>query len=232
MRAIKPKKWETPYLEDIHMKGLAGIYSFRKLNAIINISPTGKERAIDIGCGQGYFLLTLAKYNKEAIGLDRKVKLGMIEENVSYADGKWKEQVKGKTLLEVTKEMIETELGKENNVKIIEGDAKKIPLKDESVDTAYMLDVLEHIPEREKAIKEVKRILKKDGTLIISVPDMDNKLLRTLSTRGRGMVESDDHAKFRWKELVEEMKKEFTIEEIKKYPSRIISMSIIIKARK
>jgi ubiquinone/menaquinone biosynthesis C-methylase UbiE len=231
MHAIKPKKWETPYLEDIHMGGLASLYSFKKLNKIINMSPTGKEKVVDIGCGLGYFLLTLAKYNKEAIGIDRKVVLGRVEDNVSYADGKWKDRAKGKTLMDIAKEMIETELGKENNVKFIEADASKIPLGDETIDVAYMLDVMEHIQDKQKVLKEVKRILKKDGILIVSVPDTDNKL-RKISIRARGIKELDDHAHFRWKELVGEIKKELKVEEIKIYPSRLISMSIIIKARK
>ncbi|MFH1331911.1 MAG: class I SAM-dependent methyltransferase [archaeon] len=232
MKAVKPKKWKTPYLEDIHVKWPASVYSLRKFETIMKLSPTGRERVIDVGCGLGYFLLTLAKYNNEVIGLDREVILGEVKENTSYADGKWKDEAKGKTLMQLVREMIETELGKENKVKLIESDAKKIPLKDKSVDVAYMLDVMEHIKEKELVLKEVKRILKDDGVFILSVPDTESMLMRKIITRMHKIKELEDHEHFKWKQFTEELKKEFKIEMIKKYPTKLLSMSIIIKARK
>jgi SAM-dependent methyltransferase len=48
--------------------------------------------------------------------------------------------------------------------------ALQIPLKDNCIDSVILTQVLEHVPAPECTIKEIKRILKKDGTLIISAP--------------------------------------------------------------
>lgn len=55
----------------------------------------------------------------------------------------------------------------------IYADATKIPLKDDSVDTVIMVQTLEHIKEPEKVIKEINRIMKKEGHIFISVPLME-----------------------------------------------------------
>jgi len=50
------------------------------------------------------------------------------------------------------------------------------PFDDESADEVMMLDFLEHFPYRdtEKIIFEAYRILKKDGKIILQVPDLDH----------------------------------------------------------
>ena len=47
-------------------------------------------------------------------------------------------------------------------------------IKDESFDTIILLDVLEHVINLTKAIDEVYRILKKNGSVIITVPQKDH----------------------------------------------------------
>lgn len=50
------------------------------------------------------------------------------------------------------------------------GNAYKIPMKDNSFDSAICTAVLEHLEEPEQAIKECFRVLKNDGFAIYSVP--------------------------------------------------------------
>lgn len=50
------------------------------------------------------------------------------------------------------------------------GDAMKLPLTDSSVDTILCTEVLEHLPNPEKAIAEFARILKPNGVLITTAP--------------------------------------------------------------
>lgn len=49
-------------------------------------------------------------------------------------------------------------------------------ISDASLDMVYMSHVLEHVPRGQvlQTIKEMGRVLKKDGTLRISVPDFDH----------------------------------------------------------
>jgi len=52
----------------------------------------------------------------------------------------------------------------------IEGDICDIPLNKDFADAIFCSEVLEHVPDYKKAIKEFFRVLKKDGLLLITVP--------------------------------------------------------------
>lgn len=78
------------------------------------------------------------------------------------------------------------------NVK--KGDITKLNIKDNSFDLILALDVIEHLnyDQQEKAILEIKRILKKDGKAILALPNLSHfasrismlftgKLIRTSS---------------------------------------------------
>jgi SAM-dependent methyltransferase len=50
------------------------------------------------------------------------------------------------------------------------GDAAALPLDDDSVDTILCTEVMEHLPEPERAIAEFSRVLRPGGTLITTAP--------------------------------------------------------------
>jgi SAM-dependent methyltransferase len=50
------------------------------------------------------------------------------------------------------------------------GDAQQLPLADNSVDHVLLFDVLEHIPDPERCLAEIHRVLKHGGTLTVQVP--------------------------------------------------------------
>jgi len=52
----------------------------------------------------------------------------------------------------------------------LQGDAQNLAFKDEIFDLVLFSEVLEHLPHPEKALNEIKRILKPNGILIISTP--------------------------------------------------------------
>lgn len=49
-------------------------------------------------------------------------------------------------------------------------DAKKLPFRSNSFDTALLIQVLEHVDAPDKVIKEAARVLKPNGVLVLSVP--------------------------------------------------------------
>ncbi|HED12095.1 MAG TPA: class I SAM-dependent methyltransferase [Gammaproteobacteria bacterium] len=49
-------------------------------------------------------------------------------------------------------------------------DAQALPLKDQSLDHTLLLDVLEHLPEPDRCLDEIHRVLKPGGSLAIQVP--------------------------------------------------------------
>ncbi|MEK7642712.1 MAG: methyltransferase domain-containing protein [Patescibacteria group bacterium] len=52
----------------------------------------------------------------------------------------------------------------------IVGDIHDLPLKDESVDAVICMNILEHVEDPQKAIKEMHRVLKKGGYLYLDTP--------------------------------------------------------------
>ncbi len=82
-----------------------------------------------------------------------------------------------KTILSQVDEYIAVDKGdihqhmfKASKEKFIDADIKDLPFDNKSIDTVILTQVLEHIDEPFKALDEIKRVLKKDAVLILSVP--------------------------------------------------------------
>lgn len=52
----------------------------------------------------------------------------------------------------------------------VSGDAHQLPFRSRSFDTVMLLEVLEHLPEPHRALREASRVAKVGGTVIVSVP--------------------------------------------------------------
>lgn len=117
----------------------------RRIETIVEkLNPGDDDRILDCGCGDGLFLVALSEIsNCQLYGLDID-----------------------RTNLRLAKKYLE---GK--SVKLVYGDVVKMPFKDEFFDKIYCSEVLEHVAEDKKAVLEMKRVLKKEGTLIVTVPN-------------------------------------------------------------
>lgn len=110
--------------------------------------PSGSIVA-DVGTGTGYLAKKLAEYAKTVNAID------------SSPD-----------MLEVARQgLTQPELKK---IKLIEGDAHDLPLDDESQDLVYSNLLIHHLLEPALAIKEMYRILKSNGKVIITDIDRHN----------------------------------------------------------
>ncbi len=122
----------------------------REINEPLNFSYALHEykkfagkKVLDVGSGNGY---VLSKYAQE----------GAMVSGVDITEvGAW-----------LCRKRFEL-LGLEGDFYV--GDAEKLPFKDETFDCVCSMGVLHHIPNPEKAIVEIHRILKKNGRLIIMV---------------------------------------------------------------
>lgn len=100
---------------------------------------------LDAACGEGYGTNLISGYAEKVFGVD------ISKEAVEHAREKYQKK----------------------NIHFIEASAVKIPLDDKSIDLIISFETLEHLFEQEKLILEFKRLLKKDGIIIISTPDKE-----------------------------------------------------------
>jgi SAM-dependent methyltransferase len=98
---------------------------------------------LDIACGEGYGSNLLSKKAKSVIGVD------ISELAIAHAKAKYIR----------------------NNLKYLHGSCTAIPLPDQSIDVAVSFETIEHFVEHDKFLRELKRIMRPDGVLIISSPD-------------------------------------------------------------
>ncbi len=52
------------------------------------------------------------------------------------------------------------------------GDAQSLPIEDDAIDHALLLDVLEHLPHPDRCLAELHRVLRPGGSLTLQVPFM------------------------------------------------------------
>jgi SAM-dependent methyltransferase len=85
-------------------------------------------------------------------------------------------------------------IAKSRDVNVLWGSAEDIPCKDNSFNTVVVTETLEHVNDLDQTYKEIDRVLKPDGEIVITVPNggSTNRFhLRTFSP--------EDFEQFRWK---------------------------------
>ena len=104
---------------------------------------------LDAGCGSGRHLRALAKLpNLKIIGIDRN----------------------GSDLNDALTGLKNMPDALSDNYLVSLADIKNLPFASASFDCVICSEVLEHIEEHENALKELVRILKPQGNLVVSVP--------------------------------------------------------------
>lgn len=99
----------------------------------------GKEM-LEVACGSGMGLGYLAREAKAVTGGDIE------EKNLSFA----RKHYQGR-----------------KNISVLKLDAHQLPFPDESFDTVILFEAIYYLQHSEKFVSESRRVLKKDGTLII-----------------------------------------------------------------
>lgn len=74
---------------------------------------------------------------------------------------------------------------KDKCVDVILADARNMPLRGEVLDAAFMIEVLDYIPDVEAALAECRRILKPKGSLILSFGNRSSLKSRLRELRGK-----------------------------------------------
>lgn len=60
------------------------------------------------------------------------------------------------------------DLRQSGGLSLVQADAQRLPLPDRSVDVAMAMHMLYHVPDVPAAIRELRRITKRDGTVLAS----------------------------------------------------------------
>jgi len=105
----------------------------------------GSDPILDAGCGTGWLMAFLARNGFDVIGLDLS-----------------------RNSLRISKRFF-SEINAE--AKIVLGSMHQIPLPNSYFGTVVLFDVLEHVKEVSMALSEVKRITKKGGHILITLPN-------------------------------------------------------------
>jgi SAM-dependent methyltransferase len=97
---------------------------------------------LDAGCGVGYGSAYLAETARRVIGVDRSA------EALEYARREYARP----------------------NVEYVEGDLLALPFPDRSFDVVCAFEAIEHVDEPSGLLRETARVLRADGTLLVSTP--------------------------------------------------------------
>lgn len=108
------------------------------------------KKVLDIACGTGYGSNIMAKVAESVVGVD------------------------------IDKAAVENaqRVYKATNLSYIHGDGTTIPLADESVDVVVSFETIEHIVEYHHFLKEIHRVLKKGGVLLMSTPNFRGEIVK------------------------------------------------------
>ncbi len=103
------------------------------------------KSVLDLACGEGYGSYMLSKYATAVLGVD------LSNEVIAHAKRKY--------------------ANKTENLRFQQGSASKLSLQDSAFDVVVSYETIEHLYEQSEMLKEIRRVLKPDGILIISSPN-------------------------------------------------------------
>jgi ubiquinone/menaquinone biosynthesis C-methylase UbiE len=150
MEAEDIKNFYKEYHDDIFNKRYDSPYPLRRhlhrtqLNLILNLVPSESKKVLDAGCGEGILAVLLAKKGILVTACDISIP------NLEQA----KKRAADKGVLD--------------KINFLEADVENLPFQDNEFDLVISSHVLEHLPNFEKGLSEIKRVTKKRA--IIALP--------------------------------------------------------------
>lgn len=125
---------------------------------------------LDIGCADGYFskILLASTRAKRLVGID------VLRASVNYAKKRYR---------------------KVPQLTFKVADAHTLPFRANSFSAVFSIESLEHVIDPQRAIFEMRRVLKKNGYMVILIPSENTlfKIIWSIWTKGKGRVWKDSH---------------------------------------
>lgn len=128
------------------------------------LAPAPGERMLEIGPGTGYYTLDIASRLAPGGRLDAlDVQQPMLDELMHRADGR-------------------------GIVNIVpqHGDARHLPYPDATFDAAYLVATLGEIPDQDQALREMRRVIRPGGRLVVGEGQPDPHMVPLADLRQRG----------------------------------------------
>jgi ubiquinone/menaquinone biosynthesis C-methylase UbiE len=128
------------------------------------LSPASGERVLEVGPGTGYYSLPVARWLEPGGRLD---------------------------VLDIQQEMLDHTLRRAAaegiaNISAARADAREMPYPDDSFDAAFLVTVLGEIPEQEAALRELRRVVKPGGRIVVGELFGDPHMVTFRALKHRG----------------------------------------------
>ena len=132
-----------PYNQRFWVQAPHPFITRERLHEVLALKPG--ERVLEVGPGTGYYTLDVAEW----VGEEGEVHI-----------------------LDVQQEMLDHTIGRAReaglgNITPRLGDATGMPYEDRSFDAAYLVTVLGEVPDQDAALRELARVLKPGGRLVV-----------------------------------------------------------------
>jgi ubiquinone/menaquinone biosynthesis C-methylase UbiE len=151
-----------PYGQRFWVEAPHPIITRERLRSVLR--PRSGERLLEIGVGTGYYSLDLAEW----AGPDGALELFDLQQE--FLDH---------VMRRAGEEGIE-------NIHPTQGDATTLPYEDDSFDAAVLTAVLGEIPDQDQALREIKRVLRPGGRLIVGELIGDPHMVTVGAVKQRG----------------------------------------------
>jgi O-antigen biosynthesis protein len=136
---------ELPWTGERYVPQVRGTVALEHLHRYAYAAQFVKDKVVlDIACGEGYGSEIMARSASRVYGVDID-KLSVEHATKRYA--------------------------RTSNLSFAEGSCESIPLSDKAVDIVVSFETIEHTSEQDLFIREIKRVLKPGGFVIISSPE-------------------------------------------------------------
>lgn len=180
----------------------------RRFDEVSNLVEKERGKILDIGSADGVFTKVILKKT----GALKLIGIDVLKKSVDWANSHWRN----------------------HRLEFRVGDAHDLKFSSGTFDAVFANEVLEHVEDPGRVLKEVKRVLKKGGYGVFLVPS-DSLLFRSLWdnfwTKTRGKIWGDTHIQtYRDNYLVHLSKKAgFNVEKNHKF---LLGMLQVVKVRK
>jgi ubiquinone/menaquinone biosynthesis C-methylase UbiE len=150
-----------PYSQRFWVQAPHPFITRERLRAVLEPAPG--ERVLEVGPGTGYYTLPVAHWLGPSGRLDvLDVQQEMLDHTLRRAAAEGISNVAGST-----------------------ADAREMPYEDDTFDAAYLVTVLGEIPDQDAALRELHRVVKPNGRIVVGELFGDPHMVTFRSLRDR-----------------------------------------------